>query len=55
MTEERVRIEARAPEFFKVPPAKLAVEEPVDAEGNGTGRVLFVYRGRIVAVGRRTS
>lgn len=55
MTEERVRIEVRAPEFFKVPQKQLSIEEPVDAEGNGTGRMLFVYQDRIVAVGRRTS
>jgi len=42
-----VRIEFASPGFFAIPLKKVEVED------TGTGRVYFVHKGRIVAVGIR--
>jgi hypothetical protein len=42
-----VRIELADPEFFSANPKKLRVED-----NPGTGRIYFILKGRIVAVGK---
>lgn len=49
MTPASVKIEVRTPDFFRLPPKKITVEEEP-----ATGRVYFIHADRIVAVGRPT-
>lgn len=45
-----VRIEIQTPDFFRLPPKKVEVEEVPE-----TGRTYFIHSGRIVAVGKSTT